>query len=112
MGAHGGYGQFWANGKNRRAHRVAFELLVGPIPEGQTLDHLCRVRACVNPAHLEPVPVRENLLRGVGVCASNVRKDTCKHGHPFTPDNTYRFGPEQRWRSCRTCRQNRRISIQ
>jgi hypothetical protein len=59
-----GYGAKWFAGKVCRAHRVYYERLVGPIPAGLELDHLCRVRACVNPAHLEPVPGRENTRRG------------------------------------------------
>jgi hypothetical protein len=59
-----GYGMFSFGGKTRRAHRFAYEALVGPIPEGLALDHLCRNPACVNPAHLEPVTWRENVYRG------------------------------------------------
>jgi hypothetical protein len=77
-------------GRLLKVHRVTYELLVGPIPEGLELDHLCRVRLCVNPVHLEAVTNRENMLRGVGVCALNARKTHCKHGHEFTPENTYR----------------------
>ncbi|MFI1562215.1 HNH endonuclease [Streptomyces sp. NPDC020490] len=60
-----GYGAPTINGAKRPAHRVAYEDLVGPIPEGLHLDHLCRVRRCVNPEHLEPVTSRENALRGI-----------------------------------------------
>jgi hypothetical protein len=59
-----GYGRIWHTGTMKYAHRVAYELLVGPILPGLDLDHLCRVRACVNPLHLEPVTHRENLMRG------------------------------------------------
>lgn len=59
-----GYGLFWVQGHYRHAHRVVYELLVGAIPDGLQIDHLCRVRSCVNPAHMEPVTQRENLLRG------------------------------------------------
>lgn len=58
-----GYGRFTTNGKNWRAHRFAFEEMRGPIPEGLQLDHLCRVRHCVNPDHLEPVTRQQNMLR-------------------------------------------------
>jgi hypothetical protein len=99
-----GYGQFWRDGRNLHAHRVAYELLVGPIPEGLNLDHLCRVRHCVNPAHLEPVTARTNLLRGVGQPARNARKTHCKNGHEFTPENTYEIRPG--WRACRQCKRD------
>lgn len=92
----GGHGQGWVG-----AHRVSYELLRGSIPEGLQLDHLCRNRACVNPAHLEAVPCRTNLLRGVSPAAENARKDACTHGHPFDSENTYEWRGQ---RHCRTCR--------
>lgn len=98
----GGYGQLMVRaGVNRTVHRLAYQLLVGPIPQGLQLDHLCRTRSCFNPAHLEPVQARTNVLRGVGPAAANSRKTHCKHGHEFTPENTYlvRTG-----RECRTCK--------
>lgn len=61
---HNGYGGFFADGQRWRVHRWSYEFLVGPIPEGLHLDHLCRVRHCVNPAHLEPVTNQENIRRG------------------------------------------------
>ena len=66
-----GYGQFYYHGRLQYTHRVAHELLVGPIPDGLTLDHLCRNRSCVNPTHLEPVLGKVNILRGEGVSAKN-----------------------------------------
>lgn len=98
-----GYGRFRLDGAIRPAHRVAYELLVGPIPEGLTLDHLCRIRHCVNPDHLEPVSRRVNTLRGIGVSALRARQTHCQHGHEFTPENTYTW---RRQRRCRTCRAN------
>lgn len=68
------------------AHRYAYELLVGPIPEGMHIDHLCRTRLCVNPRHLEPVTPKVNALRGVGVTALNATKTRCDNGHPLGPD--------------------------
>lgn len=78
-----GYGIIRCNGKLLKAHRIAYELLIGKIPEDKQLDHLCRVRKCVNPSHLEPVACRENLMRGQGTAALNARKTLCKRGHQF-----------------------------
>lgn len=94
----GGYGQIHFRRINRPAHRVAYELLVGPIPPGLTLDHLCRNRRCVNPAHLEPVTISENVRRAVGGGTH------CKRGHEFTPDNVL-FIPDGR--KCKTCNRAR-----
>jgi len=100
-----GYGRIYVGGRRHRrsipAHRVAYELVVGPIPFGLTLDHLCRVHACVNPAHLEPVTIGENVLRGTAPTAINARKTHCAHGHPFDGANT-RPLPNGR-RKCRAC---------
>lgn len=96
-----GYGQF----NSQLAHRVIYKELVGPIPEGLDLDHLCRNRACVRPDHLEPVTRRENLIRGETSIAENVRKTHCKHGHEFTEKNIYRWRGK---RLCRICRDARR----
>lgn len=82
------------------AHRFAYELLVDPIGEGLELDHLCRIRKCVNPRHLDPVSQRENILRGGGPTAVNAAKTHCIHDHEFTPENTYVYGTR---RSCKTC---------
>jgi hypothetical protein len=59
-----GYGRVALGGREPMAHRASYEAHVGPIPEGLVLDHLCRVRCCINPRHLEPVTVQENTLRG------------------------------------------------
>lgn len=86
------------------AHRWAYETFVGPIPPGLHLDHLCRVRNCVNPEHLEPVTSRENSLRGDTFQARNVAKTHCPKGHGYTEENTYRDK-----RGARFCRECRRI---
>lgn len=100
----GGYGKFRHSTDSGwvRAHRWAYEHLVGPIPNGLVIDHLCRVRNCVNPDHLEPVTNRENTLRGLNPIGQP-RKTHCKHGHEFTPDNIY-TKPGTSWRECRTCK--------
>lgn len=100
-----GYGEFSLGGKMLKAHRVSYAWNAGPIPDGLTLDHLCRNRACVNPHHLEPVSMRENTLRGKGPSAACSRKDRCKHGHPFTEENTWVGGQRRR---CRTCDRDRK----
>lgn len=83
------------------SHRLAYELFVGPIPSGLQLDHLCRNRSCVNPAHLDPVDGRINILRGSGPAALNAIKTHCKHGHPFDEENT-RWGKNGE-RACKEC---------
>jgi hypothetical protein len=84
------------------AHRAAYMLLVGPVPEGLYIDHLCRNRACVNPAHLEPVTNAENVLRGSSFAAANARKTHCPQGHLYDEPNTVLI--DGRWRRCRACK--------
>lgn len=99
-----GYGLVHFEGKLRVAHRVVYQLLVGKIPEGLTLDHLCRNRSCVNPEHLEPVTQKVNTLRSEAITAQLARRSACKYGHSFTPDNTtITYG----WRRCKTCNRDR-----
>lgn len=102
-----GYGRIYysrTEGRNFKilAHRLVYEALVGPIPEGLVLDHKCRVRSCVNPDHLEPVTLVENILRGEGSPAQNSRKEQCDKGHFFVETNTY-ITPSTGSRNCRTC---------
>lgn len=108
-----GYGRIAVGGGKRKlAHRFSYELLVGPIPVGLQIDHVkargCTSLACVNPAHLEPVTARENLLRSSGVTAKNANKTACHRGHAYTEENTEisRTGS----RGCRTCRRATRLA--
>lgn len=93
-----GYGQFFRrHGQPTHAHIVAYELVIGPAPDGLDLDHLCRVRACVNPYHLEPVTGQENRRRGLG----GVLRTHCPQDHPYDVENT-RI-EKNGARSCREC---------
>ena len=96
-----GYGRAVRRGRTLLAHRVSYEEHVGPIPEGLTLDHLCEVHRCVNPAHLEAVSLVENIRRGRGWAGVNARKTECNRGHEYTPENTLTNRGRRR---CRTCR--------
>lgn len=101
-----GYGTFRTSERGTTtAHRAAYQMFVGPIPEGMVLDHLCRNRACVNPEHLEPVTSRENVLRGIGPHRTRRRYEQrthCGAGHPLTGDNLILRTDGGRYR-CRTC---------
>ncbi|MEV6102652.1 HNH endonuclease signature motif containing protein [Nocardia sp. NPDC051981] len=109
-----GYGQFHFNGARYPAHVWAYERLVGPVPDGLQLDHLCHTsdssctggviclhRRCVNPSHLEPVTARENTLRGNSLQAANAAKTHCSKGHPFDAENTHYTARGRR--VCRAC---------
>lgn len=101
-----GYAEMGVDYRKCKAHRVAYELFVGPIPDGLVLDHLCRNRWCVNPDHLEPVTHRENLLRGVGPTATNAVKTHCKRGHSLH-DAYLNRGKRGVMRECRECKKIR-----
>ncbi|KKL53690.1 hypothetical protein LCGC14_2272920 [marine sediment metagenome] len=96
-----GYGLIAVGRKSRRAHKVAYELAKGPVPEGLELDHLCRNRACIDPEHLEAVTHRVNVLRGVSPSAVSARKTECIRGHEFTEANTLWTSDGRR--DCRAC---------
>jgi hypothetical protein len=86
----GGYGRILdpSTRKHYMAHRYSYELHVGPVPEDLCLDHLCRVRHCVRPDHLEAVTMRENVRRGETPASANHKKQVCIHGHVFTDETT------------------------
>ena len=102
-----GYGKIYVNGGPRFVHRVSWEMHVGKIKGGLTIDHLCRVHNCVNPAHMELVTRGENVMRGVSVAAMNARKTECLRGHPFSGTNLL-LENGGRWRRCRTCRNEKK----
>ena len=105
-----GYGVFWLRSANRMvtAHRYAYEISVGPIPDGLHIDHVhargCRSTSCVNPAHLEPVTFDENMRRWSATITS------CKNGHPYTPENTYVRKDRPGNRMCKACRRERQAA--
>jgi hypothetical protein len=108
-----GYGSICEGGGHGRmlkAHRVSYELLAGPIPDDLQLDHLCRVRHCVNPCHLEPVTSRENTLRGDTIPAQNARKTHCPQGHGYTLDNTLVSVGRRYCRRCMRARESARAA--
>ena len=100
-----GYGLAWAEGKTRQIHRYVYEQLVGPIPEGMTLDHLCRIRHCVNPDHLEPCGRGTNVVRSpITITGVHARKTHCINGHVFDGVSS-----NNGQRTCRACgRENQR----
>lgn len=123
VNAYTGYGQFSYRDHTQggrviglRAHRAVYELLVGAVPDGLTIDHLCGVKTCVNPAHLEPVTGAENTRRGVaahggrvGAAKQRAAQTHCKWGHEFTPENTY-VQPNGT-RACKACRRGEKSGL-
>ena len=97
--------------RSHAAHRILWEHLNGPVPRGLELDHLCRNRGCVNPAHLEAVTHSENVLRGIGPEIARRRHAAvthCPHGHAYDATNTHRNATTGQ-RTCRTCNHLRYI---
>jgi HNH endonuclease len=104
-----GYGRISVDGRTRQVHRVTWELFNGPIPEGLEPDHLCRVRRCAAPDHLELVTHRENMLRGQTIAAFNAAKTRCPSGHPYDALNTaIRANGDRRCLECDRIRGRRR----
>lgn len=97
-----GYGKFWWDDRLGYAHRFAYEMGHGPIPEGMTVDHLCRTPLCVRPDHLEAVSQMENNRRAVFNATERGQVTaTCIRGHLKTPENVYRHGTRYHCRVCR-----------
>ena len=108
-----GYARVWVDGQTRHAARAVFECVSGSIPSGMVIDHKCRVRCCVNPAHLQAVTQRENVIRGISPEVTRIRHARvthCQQGHEYTPENTYSHGSGRHCRECTLKRQrlNRR----
>jgi len=95
-----GYAEIWIDKKRYKVHRYMYEQKYGKIKAGLVCDHLCRVRRCINPDHIEPVTIRENVLRGIGIVPENAYKTHCINGHEFTDSNT-RLSKGKRY--CRAC---------
>lgn len=100
-----GYGVFGLEGKPHLAHRVSYEMHVGPISKGLVIDHLCRNRSCVNPEHLEPVDQRENIMRGESPAARCAKVTHCPQGHEYNKENTRLY---RGYRYCRVCDRQRK----
>jgi len=103
------YGQFWYRRKLVLAHRFSYQLNVGKIKKGMTLDHLCKKTLCVKHEHLEPVSLAENIMRGNGATAKNARKTHCINGHFLSGDNLETYGIKKGHRKCKKCRQYREL---
>lgn len=103
-----GYGQIGYRHRAAATHRVVYEELVGPVPVGLQIDHLCRNRACCRPEHLEPVTQRENLLRGQTIAAQNASRTHCPQDHPYAGENL--FINNRGARVCRACMRAQRAA--
>ena len=108
-----GYGRFCWNGKaNRRAHHISLELAGISIPKGMVCDHTCRVRCCVNPAHIRFLTNKQNILIGKSFSALNAAKTVCSRGHAFNGDNlVIRKDGSRECRACHKLREKQRVRI-
>lgn len=104
-----GYGRVTLGERRLMAHRCMYEMAKGPIPKGLDIDHLCRVRACVNPDHMEPVTRAENVRRGQSPAMLTVKTNHCQRGHEMTPENTI-IVKSTGARKCRTCVNQRKVA--
>lgn len=96
-----GYGLFYVGNRVQvRAHRWAYEFMIGPVPDGLQLDHLCRIPSCCNPFHLDPVTCQVNVRRGESPGARALRRTHCLRGHAYSEHGAINQGR----RICRTCR--------
>ena len=100
-----GYGLIRVNGTQQTVHCVLYEIMSAPIPTGYVLDHLCKNKGCVNPAHLQPVTSRENTMRGNGPTALRAKQTHCKNGHELSGDNL--IARKDARRVCKTCNRER-----
>ena len=96
-----GYGQFWNGARLVNAHRWSYQVMLGDIPDGLHIDHLCGNRGCVNPFHLEPVKQAENNRR------AKANRNNCKRGHEYTTKNTVNYGDGRQCRACNRLRANK-----
>lgn len=103
-----GYARFWLDGRNRRAYHVAYVTAHGPIPAGHDVDHHCRNRRCVNPAHLRALTHRDNVLASSNVAAYRAAQTHCHRGHEFDEANTRRR--KDGTRACRACARDRKAA--
>ena len=107
-----GYGSFYFRGKLHQAHRASYILFIGEIPIGLTVHHICNTRNCVNPDHLTPMSLRDNMLLGNTITARNVSRKHCPKGHEYSVPNTFiRKTPYGKARECRTCKNYRRKKL-
>lgn len=105
-----GYGKSYHERRTWLAHRLTYSLLIGPIPDGLVVDHLCRNTHCVNPSHLEAVTQQINNSRSASLSAQQARRTHCPSGHPLSGDNLYQYKNKRDCLTCRRARSRRRAA--